>query len=73
MDDLIHLAEVEKERAEESAMVIQLEFDRSLQRLQDSLQYMADATDVDQLVEGKHMTVSFAYLLRLMGSGHEPR
>ena len=53
MDDLIHLSEVERERAEEGTMAIQLEFDRSLQRLQDSLQYMADSTDVDQLVEGE--------------------
>lgn len=53
MDDLIHLSDVEKERAEESAIAIQLEFDRSLQRLQDSLQHIADANGVDQLVEGE--------------------
>lgn len=57
MDDLIHLSQVEKERAEESATAIQLEFDRSLQRLQDSLEYMAEAVDVDQLVEGEFILV----------------
>lgn len=57
MDDLIHLSHVEKERAEESATAIQLEFDRSLQRLQDSLEYMAEAVDVDQLVEGEYIPV----------------
>lgn len=54
MDELVQLSNVERERAEESAMAIQLEFDRALQRLQDSFQDIAEAAEGDGLVEGGH-------------------
>lgn len=57
MDEIVQLSEVEKERAEESAMAVQLEFDRALQRLQDGLQDMAEAAEGDRLVEGECIDV----------------
>lgn len=53
MDELVQMSEVEKGRAEESAMSVQLEFDRALQRVQDALQAMAHASQGGRLVEGE--------------------
>jgi len=54
MDDLLQMAAVEKDRAEENANVIRLEFDQALQRTEQAIGAITEASQEDVFLDGEY-------------------
>jgi hypothetical protein len=53
MEDLLQMAAVEKDKAEENANAIRQEFDHALQRTEDAIRLITEAQDGETFLEGK--------------------
>jgi hypothetical protein len=55
MDDLLAMANVEKDRAEENANVIRLEFDQALHRTEEAIGAIGEASQSEHFLDGEYI------------------
>jgi hypothetical protein len=53
MDELLQMAAVEKDKAEENANVIRMEFDQALHRTEQAIGAITEASQEDHFLDGE--------------------